>query len=89
MTLAMELGSDLQACPALRALKVTLSLALLDIQAYLVLQEEASMVSQGLQGLLDLQAQPCLWMAGAHRLLASLAHQDPLEHQVCLDTLQG
>lgn len=58
MTLAMELVLDLQACPGLRALKVTRSSAPLDIQVYLVLQEEASMVNQDPQGLPDPQAQP-------------------------------
>lgn len=68
MILVMELVSDLQAHLGLRALKVTLSSAPLDIQAYLVLQEEALMVNQDLQGLPDPQAQPCPWIAGAHRL---------------------
>lgn len=47
------------------------------------------MVNQDLQGLPDPQDQLCQWMAEAHRLLASLALQGPLEHRVFLDTLQA
>lgn len=89
MTLATEQVLDLQARPALRAPKETLSLALLDIQDCLVLQDKVTMVIQDLQGLLDLRAQLCLWTAEAHKLLASLAPQDLLEHQVYLGTLRG
>lgn len=89
MTLAMELALDLQECPAHRAPKEMLSSAPLDIQACLVHQDEALMVNQDLQGLLDPQAQLCLWIAEAHKLLASLAPPDPLEHRVYLDTPQG
>lgn len=47
------------------------------------------MANQGLQGLPDPQDQLCLWMAEAHRLLASQGLRGPLEHRVFLDTLQG
>lgn len=89
MTLGMELVLDLPARPDHRALKGTPSLAPLAIQAHLVLQEEALMVNQGLQDLPDHQAQPCPWMAEAHRLSASLAPQGPLELRVYRDTHQG
>lgn len=89
MTLDMELVLDLQARLARRARKGTPSLAPLAIQAHLVLQEEASMVDLDLQDLPDHQAQPCPWMAEAHRLSASLGPQGPLELRVYQATHQG